>query len=203
MKINSLFQVLYPSLIWEIETSEKIIYLTFDDGPIPVVTEWVLGVLREYDALATFFCIGDNVRKHPDVFKKVIDAGHALGNHTMNHLNGWKTDTKQYLQNVRECEKYVSSDLFRPPYGRIKRNQIKLLQDKKIVMWDVLSKDYDQGLSGEDCFKRVQSQTHNGSIVVFHDSIKSGNRLRIALPKTLEYFSKNGFRFERLAIDEL
>ncbi len=192
----SIYRLLFPSLTWKFSSNERKIYLTFDDGPIPVVTEWVLNTLKKYNAHATFFCIGDNIRKHPDVFKLLVNSSHSVGNHTMNHLNGWKTETEKYISNVGECESYVSSELFRPPYGKIKRSQISLLKSHyRIIMWDVLSKDYDQSLSGEDCLRRIKKNAGNGSIIVFHDSLKAEKRLRFALPATLEHFSGLGYEF--------
>jgi peptidoglycan/xylan/chitin deacetylase (PgdA/CDA1 family) len=196
MYSTRLYRLLYPSLTWRIQTEEKIIYLTFDDGPIPVVTEWVLETLSKFNAKATFFCIGDNIKKHPDIFEKLKQSGHTIGNHTMNHLNGWKTENKTYFDNVNECNRYITTRIFRPPYGRIKSKQIMELKKQfNIIMWDVLSKDYDTCLTGEQCFNRVRSQSRAGSIIVFHDSLKAESRLRYALPATLEYFSQRGFKF--------
>jgi peptidoglycan/xylan/chitin deacetylase (PgdA/CDA1 family) len=190
---------LYPSLVWRINDKKKNIYLTFDDGPIPVITDWVLQLLDQYNAKATFFCIGDNVRKHTDIYRRLLHSQHSIGNHTMNHLNGWKTNNQTYIDNVRECEKFVSTTLFRPPYGKIRMRQIfALKRNYKIVMWDVLSKDYDQSLTGDQCFVRIKNETRNGSIIVFHDSLKAESRLRYALPKTLDYFSKEGFTFKAI-----
>jgi peptidoglycan/xylan/chitin deacetylase (PgdA/CDA1 family) len=183
------------------DDSKKNIYLTFDDGPIPQITEWVLQLLKEYNAEATFFCIGDNVRKYPEVYKQLINSPHSIGNHTMHHLNGWLTDNRTYNKDVGESEKYISSELFRPPYGKIRLSQIRNLKAKyHIVMWDVLSKDYDTTLKGEQCFARVKNGVGNGSIVVFHDSVKAESRLRYALPKTLEYFSERNFSFRAIKL---
>jgi len=192
----------YPSLLWNKSRTEKVIYLTFDDGPIPNVTDFVLKTLKVFNAKATFFCIGDNIVKHPEVFERVKNDGHAIGNHTFNHLKGWKTDNETYLQNTLKCQKLTQTNLFRPPYGRIKKSQISNLKSQiselKIVMWDVLSGDFDIQLSPEKCYQNVIKHTENGSIIVFHDSLKAFDRLSYALPKVLAYFSEKGFTFSML-----
>jgi peptidoglycan/xylan/chitin deacetylase (PgdA/CDA1 family) len=178
--------------------NEKAIYLTFDDGPTPGITEWVLDTLDEFNAAATFFCVGENARKFPDLLKR-ISSKHSIGNHTMHHLNGWKSSDDEYENDVRECAREVRSGLFRPPYGKIKRSQVTRLEhDYRIIMWDVLSKDYDRSLMGDDCFRRIVARSRNGSIIVFHDSIKAEARLRYVLPATLRYFSGRGFRFRSI-----
>lgn len=198
--MSFLLSRLLPSLTWKIKTKEKIIYLTFDDGPIPEATPWVLDKLNEYNAKATFFCVGENARKNPVILERLIAEKHTVGNHTMNHLNGWKVNTNDYVSNIADCSKYVSSDLFRPPYGKIRLSQIRLVKKKyKIIMWNVLSKDYDITLNGKQCFDIVKKKSKAGSIVVFHDSIKAKSRLVEALPATLEYFSKLGYRFHALS----
>jgi peptidoglycan/xylan/chitin deacetylase (PgdA/CDA1 family) len=194
-----LARILFPTLTWRLPAKEKILYLTFDDGPIPEVTPWVLATLKEYNALATFFCIGDNVRKHPEVYNQVLENGHAIGNHTMHHLNGWETKNSKYFTDVDQAEKFIKSSFFRPPYGKIKYSQIFQLKKKyKIIMWDVLSKDYVQTLTGQSCFEIVKAKATGGSIVVFHDSLKAEARLKEALPATLEHFSKLGYVFGKL-----
>jgi len=195
----SFLQRIFPSLTWHIATTDPVIYLTFDDGPIPEVTPWVLDQLKQYNASATFFCIGDNVRKHPEVMKLLLESKHSIGNHTMHHKNGFMTLNKNYFENIRECKKYVRSDLFRPPYGKIKFSQIyRLKKEFRIIMWDVLSKDYDATMTGEQCFERIKKNTRPGSIIVFHDSLKAEKRLRIALPATLNYFSEKGYSFSSI-----
>lgn len=196
-------QNLFPNFTWNIPTTdhfsnqEKVLYLTFDDGPIPEVTPWVLAELDKFNAKATFFLVGDNVKKHPDVFQQVIDGGHAIGNHTFNHLNGWSADNIPYFHNVRRCARLVNSELFRPPYGRLKPKQAQFLQRHyHIIMWDVLSGDFDQNLSKEECLRNVTQKAKNGSIVVFHDSLKAAKNMRYALPRVLEHFSALGYRFE-------
>lgn len=199
MKAPLIIQKLFPSIIWRMSGIEKKIYLTFDDGPIPIVTPWVLETLALYNAKATFFCIGNNVLKHPEIYSEIIKQGHKTGNHTQNHLNGWKVLNKNYFQDIEECTKLVRSGLFRPPYGKIKPSQIKRLKHNyKLVMWDVLSRDYDQSLSVENCHKSVIREAKPGSIVVFHDSIKAESRLRGSLPAVLEHFKKQGYEFARL-----
>lgn len=196
-------KALYSSFIWKINTAEKILYLTFDDGPHETITPFVLDELKKYNAKASFFCIGKNVLAHSDIYKRVIDEGHTVGNHTHNHLNGWKVDSKIYIDNVLEASKYIHSNLFRPPYGRITRFQSKLLQQDlsspfKIIMWDVLSGDFDSKLSKEKCLQNVILNARPGSIIVFHDSAKAWNKISYVIPKVLEYFSRNGFRFNSL-----
>lgn len=200
MRTSDLLQSIYRSLIWRIPSERKVIYLTFDDGPIPDVTPYVLEQLKTWNARATFFCIGNNVQKHREVYDAIIHAGHCVGNHTQNHLNGWNTHDRIYYKDILECKELVASKIFRPPYGKIKFSQIKLLRKKfRIVMWDVLSKDYDSALSGEECYQRVVRQTRPGSIIVFHDSEKAKERLYYSLPKTLKYFSEQGYVFESLS----
>lgn len=192
----------YPSLLWNKSRTEKVIYLTFDDGPIPNVTDFVLKTLKVFNAKATFFCIGDNIVKHPEVFERVKNDGHAIGNHTFNHLKGWKTDNETYLQNTIKCQELTQTNLFRPPYGRIKKSQISNLKSQipelQIVMWDVLSGDFDINLTPEKCYQNVIKHTENGSIIVFHDSLKAFDRLSYTLPKVLAYFTEKGFTFSTL-----
>ncbi len=200
-KTPAFLQDLMPALTWRQPTDEKILYLTFDDGPIPEVTPWVLETLRAYAAKATFFCVGDNVQKHPEVFRKVLAEGHSVGNHTFNHLNGWKTDTKTYLDNVAQCSRVLDSRLFRPPYGRLKLRQMQALKkDFRIVMWDVLSGDFSQKLSPEDCLQQVRRHARPGSIVVLHDSLKAERNLRWVLPRVLEGFRERGYQFEAIGL---
>lgn len=200
VKTPSFIRKLFPNFTWKLPTEDKVVYLTFDDGPIPEVTPWVLDLLEKYKAKATFFCVGENVKKYSDILEKVKKAGHSIGNHTFNHLNGWLTDNVTYLRNVRKGAHAVHSELFRPPYGRVKPSQAKFLnRHYRVVMWDVLSGDFDPLLSKEQCLDNVIRNTDNGSIVVFHDSLKAKDKLEYVLPKTLEYFTKKGYRFEALA----
>ena len=227
VKTPKIIQKVFRSFTWNIDSHDKPasrfikpkawqgreIYLTFDDGPVPDITPWVLNTLSNYNAKATFFCIGKNVKNHPAIFQNIIDEGHTIGNHTFNHLNGWKTSTQKYVDNIDKAEsisiqysvgsrykysKQFSSKLFRPPYGRIKPSQVKKLMAKgyKIIMWDVLSGDFDQKLTKEDCFQNVIKNIKNGSIVVFHDSEKAFKNLEYTLPKVLEYCTENGFIFK-------
>ena len=204
MKTPHFIQDLFPNYTWRIPTREKVLYLTFDDGPIPAVTPWVLEQLEAFQAKATFFCVGDNIRKHPEVFNQVVEKGHAVGNHTFNHLNGWQTENISYFHNVRHCANMVHSVLFRPPYGRLKPKQAQFLQRHyRIVMWDVLSGDFDPKLSEEQCLANVVNNAEEGSIVVFHDSLKAEDKLRNVLPKVLEYFTERGYVFGKLNEQEL
>lgn len=199
VKTPKFIQNLFPILTWRIPTAEKVLYLTFDDGPIPDITPWVLDTLKQYDAKGTFFCVGENAAQHPEVLDQVISEGHSIGNHTHQHLNGWATENIPYFHNVRKCAKLIPSNLFRPPYGRISPKQAQFLQRHyRVVMWDVLSGDFDQSLAPEQCLNNVVSKAGPGSIVVFHDSLKSEKNLKYALPRVLEYFSGQGYRFEAL-----
>ena len=188
----------------------KTIYLTFDDGPHPVATPFVLDALKEYQAKATFFCIGKNVIEQPAIYRRILDEGHRTANHTHNHFNGWKVKNDQYIQNILEAAKHIDSNLFRPPYGRITKFQVKLLtgieaytgsgRSFKIIMWDVLSGDFDTKLSAHECSLNVISKTKPGSIIVFHDSEKAFPRMQKALPDTLKYFAEKGYRFEAIGL---
>ncbi|OKS88023.1 polysaccharide deacetylase family protein [Mucilaginibacter polytrichastri] len=202
VKTPWLLKQFYSDLLWNADRDKRIIYLTFDDGPIPVVTPFVLKILKQYQAQATFFCIGDNIRKNPDIFEQIKAAGHAIGNHTFHHLKGWITDDDTYIKDTQACDELVHSNLFRPPYGRIKKSQAKKLKglypDLKIIMWDVLSGDFDMSIEPEKCLNNVIKHTENGSIVVFHDSLKAFNRLEYVLPRAMEYWSKKGYQFEAL-----
>ncbi|UBM58584.1 polysaccharide deacetylase family protein [Marinilongibacter aquaticus] len=198
-----LLQWYYPGLIWQKKAKKPTIYLTFDDGPIPDVTDFVLHTLAQFGARATFFCIGDNIRKHPEEFARILQAGHRVGNHTYNHLKGWETDDSAYLENITQCQKYLPENeqktLLRPPYGRIKRSQIQALKEAyEIVMWTVLTQDYDQKLAAETCLSKSIAATKPNSIVVFHDSLKAEKNLRFVLPKFLAHFAEKGFHFESL-----
>jgi len=201
--MTRLFEILFPRYIWRIKTTKKKIYLTFDDGPIPEVTEWVLEKLALFNAKGTFFCVGDNIIKHPEILKKIINDGHLVANHTQNHLKGWKTENELYLNNFHLCEKSIESikkeksNLFRPPYGQLKRKQAdEILRTHKILMWSVLTKDYDGSFNEVQCLENAIRKTRNGSIVLFHDSLKAQKNLRYVLPKYLEHFSKKGYKFE-------
>lgn len=206
---------MFPNYVWDIPSTEKTIYLTFDDGPTPDITNWILNTLKKFNAKATFFCIGNNIERHPDTLQDILKEGHTIGNHTQNHIKGWKTNTKDYIENIDTCENVLKSqiinselqnskivNLFRPPYGQITPKQGKKLiaLNYKIVMWDVLSFDWDKTVSPETCFNNVISKAKSGSIVVFHDSVKASKNMQYALPKVLEHFSKKGFEFKALCL---
>jgi peptidoglycan/xylan/chitin deacetylase (PgdA/CDA1 family) len=187
------------NLVWRKQSSLKVIYLTFDDGPVPEVTPPVLDILLDYNIKATFFCVGENVQKYPDVYAEILKQGHQTGNHTFNHLKGIKVSTDEYLTNIKKATKNIESKLFRPPYGRISYQQKKKLQSRfKIIMWDLLTHDYDQNLSPETILKNIKRYTRNGSIVVFHDSIKAKDNVLTVLPKAIEYWKKEGYAFSTL-----
>lgn len=200
---------LYPNLLWRVPVTDKKIFLTFDDGPVPGPTEFVLDILKRHDAKATFFCIGDNVRKHPHVFSKVLESAHQIANHTFHHMRGWNFSTEDYVNDTVRCESQIleagftstekGKPLFRPPYGRITRAQIKALTNYNIVMWDVLSHDYDKSISPEKCLRGTIKATRPGSIVVFHDSLKAWPNLQFVLPRYLEFCKAEGYSFEVLS----
>jgi peptidoglycan/xylan/chitin deacetylase (PgdA/CDA1 family) len=196
-------KLLPSNLVWRMpETEQPAVYLTFDDGPHPTITPFVLQQLETYDAKATFFCIGKNVVEHPDVYRQVVDAGHSVGNHTHNHKNGWKTKTQEYLDNIMQAEEHIDSRLFRPPYGRITRVQAHMLAKAgspwKIYMWDVLSADFDKHITPEKCLENVLFHIRPGSIVVFHDSEKAYDRMSFALPRVLAFCRENGWQMKGL-----
>lgn len=211
VKTNYFVKKIFPNYVWDIPNHENKVFLTFDDGPIPEITEWTLEQLKKYDAKATFFCIGNNIEKHPDIFQKIIDDNHAVGNHTFNHLKGWERDTPNYIENVSLCQTQILSpksliqsepkanraqlNLFRPPYGKIKPSQSRILRKLgyKIIMWDILSYDFDQTITPEKCLDNVLKNVVNGSIIVFHDNVKAEQNLKYALPKTLAFLKEKGF----------
>lgn len=196
----------YSKCIWNIPGLEDVMYLTFDDGPHPEATPFVLDELAKFNAKATFFCIGKNVEAHPEIYKRIQDEGHRVGNHTFDHLNGWKVSDEEYLSNVVKAEKFIESDLFRPPYGKITRFQLNVLttpskkRNKKfdVIMWDVLSGDFDLTITPDACTRNVVKHAGKGSIVVFHDSQKAFPKMKKALPESLKYFTEKGFLFEKL-----
>lgn len=197
---------LYNRGLWQLPGNRKVIYLSFDDGPNPAITSFVLDELSKFNAKATFFCIGNNVAKYPQLYQRILDEGHAVGNHTYDHLNGWKTNKKDYLDNILKAKKYIDADLFRPPYGRISRAQANALKSAEVqfhtVMWSVLSGDFDNRISPEKCYDNVLKNASNGSIVVFHDSEKAKTRMQYALPLVLQYFYEQGFVFEKISINK-
>ncbi|MCP4522091.1 MAG: polysaccharide deacetylase family protein [Cytophagales bacterium] len=200
-----IFRLLFPNRVWRKKTERKVIYLTFDDGPIPKVTEWVLDELKNYDAKATFFCVGDNIRKYPSIYERLLSENHRSANHTFNHLNGSSTTLDKYLQNVEECSKYLKlvkdeKVLFRPPYGRLTFRQAKELRKRnyEIIMWEVLSADFSPKVSAEKCLQKSIKYTRSGSIIVFHDSLKTIEKLNYVLPQYLAHFHRQGYSFEVL-----
>jgi peptidoglycan-N-acetylglucosamine deacetylase len=204
LKIPWWVRKLYPHYIWKVPVDDKTVFLTFDDGPHPSITPWVLKELKKYGAKASFFCIGKNVVQFPGVYQQILAEGHATGNHTYSHLNGWKTKTAVYLDDISKADNIIDSDLFRPPYGRIKREQAKQLSiiinknNVKVVMWDVLSADFDTSISPETCARIVLAGVEPGSVVVFHDSEKAFPNLQMALPVVLRELKNAGFSFGKL-----
>ncbi len=210
IKPSGFFRMFYPSMLWEMpKTKEKTIYLTFDDGPHPLITPLVLKMLRQYDAKATFFCIGNNVRQFPETFELLKKEGHSIGIHTYNHENGWKTSTNDYVKSFEDARQLINSNLFRPPHGKMKRSQLKALQTPnsklytlnsklKIIAWTVIAYDWDHTLSSEDVYQNVIRNADDGAIVAFHDSVKANVNMISALPRVLEYYSQKGFVFKGL-----
>lgn len=206
VKTNRLVKIIFPNYVWDVPNHDKKVYLTFDDGPTPEITEWTLAQLKSYNVKATFFCIGDNVRKFPEIFQKVINDGHSIGNHTFNHLNGWNSSTQEYIKNSKLYETEhckLTTDhcsLFRPPYGKIKPSQSKILRKLgyKIIMWDVISYDFDSRISPEKCLQNVLKNVQSGSIIVFHDSKKAFVNLEFVLPRTLQFLKEKGFVCDKL-----
>ena len=193
------YRMLFPEAIWRIPLVKKTVYLTFDDGPVPQVTPWVLETLAKYGVHATFFCTGDNVARNPHLFNMLRANGHQVGNHTMSHVQGIKMNTADYLRNVEKANDLIQSPLFRPPHGYLRPSQNTALQEKyNIIMWDVVTRDYSRDLTGEQVLANVRRYTRNGSIIVFHDSIKAEKNLRYALPRALEWLLDNGYNFSTL-----
>jgi peptidoglycan/xylan/chitin deacetylase (PgdA/CDA1 family) len=212
VKSPTVLKWLFPKRIWSLPNNLNSVYITFDDGPIPEVTPWVLDTLSRFKAKATFFCIGDNVQKHPLIYNRLLKEGHATGNHTFNHLNGWKTSTEDYSINCEKFEEILNlvqddkssiNTLFRPPYGKITSKQASILQKKgySICMWDVLSADFDASISEEKCLQNVLKNIEPGSIIVFHDSLKAEKRLKYVLPKVLDYIYTNGLNCNKISLN--
>ena len=198
---SGILRTFFPGAIWNKRDEQKTLYLTFDDGPTPDVTEFVLNELKRYHAKSSFFCIGKNVEEHPHIYHRIIEEGHTVGNHTYDHANGWSVDNKSYFKNIDKCSTIIDSELFRPPYGKITPVQAAHIRQKmgmKVVLWDLLSKDYSDKQSPQKCFDNVASVARAGDIIVFHDSLKAWPRLKLFLPQLLNYYSLKGFSFSRL-----
>ena len=193
---------LYPGCVWDMPVKEKTLYLTFDDGPHPSITPFVLEQLGKYNAKATFFCIGENVSRYPENFKQMTDEGHAVGNHTFHHINGWKNTATEYIVDIRKADRFINSSLFRPPYGRIKRSQLNCLKQEEnkmmVVMWNILAGDWDIKLDPAICFERVKKKISEGDIIVLHESEKAWDRMNYSLPRLLEYYTSKGYCFTKI-----
>jgi peptidoglycan/xylan/chitin deacetylase (PgdA/CDA1 family) len=191
----------FSKAVWEIKTSEKNIYLSFDDGPIPGLTEWILDELKKFDAKATFFCVGENIEKNRVIFERIKQEGHQVANHTQNHIKGFHCSLLEYLRNAESCEALTQSKLFRPPYGQLRKSQYRALLRKnyQIIFWDVISYDYEN-ISPQQCLRNVLRHTRAGSIVLFHDNLKADENVRYALSHTLKHFSEKGFNFRPIGV---
>ena len=198
-QIPDFIKLMWRTPVWRINPSEKVIYLTFDDGPNPEVTPGVLDILDEFEAKATFFCVGENVMKYPEIFQEVKHRGHAVGNHTFNHVKGTEKTVKEYVDNVGKAHEYIHSKLFRPPHGRITLSQVnKLKADFKIIMWDFITYDFDRQVTSTEILKEVKLRSRNGSVVIFHDSLKARKNVLEALPEALRYWKKEGYEVKAL-----
>ena len=191
------YRLLFPGAHWRFDKNKKVVYLTFDDGPIPEITPWVLDLLDQYNIKATFFCVGDNVQKHPDIYQMILDRGHMVGNHTFHHIQGLRTLSKNYIKDVKQAGQLINSKLFRPPHGYLRIHQFwKARKDYKVIMWDVVTRDYSRLKTSEQVFNNVKKYTRNGSVIVFHDSLKAGDRMKKALPCSIEWLLEQGYAFE-------
>jgi peptidoglycan/xylan/chitin deacetylase (PgdA/CDA1 family) len=192
-----LYRAFFPGAHWKFQTKEKAVYLTFDDGPIPEMTPWVLDLLDKYNIKATFFCVADNVRKYPEVYQQILEKGHLTGNHTFHHLQGLRVTSKNYLKDVEDAEKLIKSKLFRPPYGHLRFPQFFALRKRyKIIMWDVVTRDYSCLINADQVFKNVKKYTRSGSVIVFHDSLKAADKIKEALPKSINWLIEQGYSFK-------
>lgn len=202
-KTPNIVKPLASDLIWNLKPPTPTLYLTFDDGPVIGVTDWVLDMLERYNAKATFFCVGENVNRNPELFEEIIKQGHSVANHSYNHLSGWNTNNYTYYKNVLKADELIGSNLFRPPYGRITRQQVKSLKKRyKIIMWDVLSGDFDVEIKAKACINNVISGSKSGSIIVFHDSEKSKSNLMETLPEILRHYTAKGYIFKKINQDD-
>jgi peptidoglycan/xylan/chitin deacetylase (PgdA/CDA1 family) len=194
-----IFRAFFPDVIWQIPQKEKTVYLTFDDGPVPAATSFVLELLEKHAIKATFFCVGDNVCKYPDLFRQIVKAGHQTGNHTFSHLQGFKYSAEHYLEDVEKADTVIKSRLFRPPHGQFRHSQLIRLKEKyEIVLWDVITRDYNRSLSGEYVANVVKKYARNGSIIVFHASVRAEKNMKYALPRAIDFLLEEGYRFETL-----
>ena len=192
-----LLRWLYPRALWRMDKNVKAVYLTFDDGPIPEITPWVLDLLDKYNIKATFFLVGDNVRKHPEEFKMIVERGHRVGNHTFNHISGLKYLSYNYLENTNKADELINSTLFRPPHGWMRWAQYMVLSHRyTVVMWDLVTRDYSKRLNGRQVLRNVKKYVRNGSIITFHDSIKSEKNMKYALPRAIEWLLEQGYEFK-------
>lgn len=190
---------MYPEAIWRMDPNVKAVYLTFDDGPIPEITPWVLDLLDQHDIKATFFMVGDNVRKHPEEFRMVVERGHRIGNHTYNHIRGFEKPTDNYMENAHKANEILQTDLFRPPHGHMRWLQYRMLKKHyKIIMWDLVTRDYSNKLNGRQVLRKVKHYVRNGSIITFHDSVKSEKNMKYALPRAIEWLKEQGYEFKLL-----
>ena len=197
-------KLIFPQLIWSVKTNKKEIYITFDDGPHPDITTKVMNILDEYGAKASFFCVGQNVEKYPETYAEILRRGHKTGNHTFNHLNGWKVKRKEYFNNIEKCSELVDSHLFRPPYGRISLKHIPYIKmNFRIIMWSVLSLDFDQKTTAEQCLENSIKYSKEGSIIIYHDSEKASEKMLYALPRFLEHFKSKGYTFPVLSSESI
>jgi peptidoglycan/xylan/chitin deacetylase (PgdA/CDA1 family) len=191
-----IYRALYPGSHWRFNTDKKVVYLTFDDGPVPEITPWVLELLDKYNIKASFFCVGDNVRKYPDIYQQILERGHLTGNHTFHHLQGLKVTSKTYLKDVLEAEERIESKFFRPPHGHLRLPQFfNLRKHYDVIMWDVVTRDYSCLMTPEQVFENVKKYTRNGSVIVFHDSLRAGDKMKYALPKSIEWLLEQGYQF--------
>lgn len=199
-RVPLLYRALFPGARWRIPALEgRSVYLTFDDGPIPEITPWVLEVLRSYGIKATFFCVGDNIRKHPELFTQILAEGHQVGNHTQHHIKALGKSTTAYMRDVLEAHRLIKSRYFRPPYGHLRFGQTREVSHSfEIIMWDVLTRDYNAKLSPERVLENVKRYTRNGSIIVFHDSLKAERNIKYALPRAIEWLLAEGYEFRRI-----
>ena len=203
VRLPGFFTSLFKGAVWRLDETDKVVYLSFDDGPIPEVTPWVLELLEKEDIKATFFCVGENVQKHPEVYHQILKGGHSVGNHTFNHLQGLDSNDHDFFRNIEKAGEFIDSDLFRPPHGWLKYSQYKFLKNKfRIIMWDLISCDYDRRIKPEKVLKNVTDFVRPGSIITFHDSIKAKNNLMKALPLSIKWMKEQGYRFEAIPFNK-